>query len=171
MTQNDENLHLLLQQFVDEARAASMAEDIRYADAAFDAHPAPTVPQDVCIRLRHRVADRLLQSGQRRVRLRLFGTAAAVLLVLAGLAILDSGIRTVPPSASNPVQHAQIRLDGFFSSGLNTLDIESDISELFEAIEDIDVRPYDDKPVDTLQLNLNEIEDQCIANSTDFWKG
>ena len=167
MTHKDENLQRLLQQFVDKAQAQAMADDIRYADTAFDAHPAPSLRPQSKVKLMQNVRTRFKSLRNRRIALRWF-SAAAVLLVLAGL-FFYSNIKPLSQPIAGPIEHHQMRLKGFYSSELSAVDIEDDITNLSEAVENIDTGPYE--PVDTIQRNLNEIENQLIAGNTEFWKG
>ena len=168
MSQKNENLERLLQQFVDPSQAGSIADDIQYADTVFDAHPVPSAPAESRIRAMQNVRTQLALSKRHHIQIR-WASAAVAVLVLVGMWLIYTGVETMTPLSPYPDARQQVTLEGFYTSGLSAADIEKDISDLDQAIENINDRSID--PVDSLQLNLNEIEDQLIANNTEFWKG
>ena len=167
MSNKNENLQRLLQQFVDASQAGAMADDIRYADAAFDAHPAPPAPKHTTAAVKQNVRAQLTHRQNRQRLLRVLSSAAAMLLVVGGWLLLHNGSPDLSPAPARPV--GQANLEVFYTSDASAADLDNDISQLLDDVEAIETAPYE--PVDTMQINLNEIEDQLMANSTEFWKG
>lgn len=167
MSHKNENLERLLQQFVDQAQAGQMAEDIGYADTIFDTHPAPSLSQEAVVSLKHGVQRQLKYN--RNSKIRWVRTAAIVAIGLMGAFVLYSNVEKNPGPSMSIVKNKLIGYEDFFSAEINTAEIEKEITALHDAVESFNAVPYE--PVDTLQLDLKQIENELIADSAEFWKG
>ncbi|MBL7215453.1 MAG: hypothetical protein ISS71_07220 [Phycisphaerae bacterium] len=169
MNHKKENLEQLLQRFMDEAHARQMADDIGHADYLFDTHPAPSVSRETIRAIKQNTQIRFRRNEHIPSKMKWFAAAVVVAAILIGLFIRPSNDENSPSSFLNIVQNNRIRLEGFYTADASTAEIENEITHLLEAIEAIDMTPYE--PVNTLQLNLIQIENELTTDSTEFWKG
>ncbi len=170
MNHKNENLEQLLRQFVNEAQARDMADDIRQADTLFEKYPAPSADRETIEAIHHNVGRQLELNRRLHTKLPYFSAAAVAVILLAGMLILRSDIKRM--NNTHPLQ--AVAANEFWSE-LNSFetsmaDIDSEISNLSETINTMDSGTFE--PFNPLKLNITELDEiESITNSTEFWKG
>ena len=169
MNYKNENLERLLRQFVDQAQAHQAAGDIEHADDIFDTNPAPSVSRETISQVKQKVQYQLEHAERIHSKIKWLSAAAVVAILLTGLLVLHSNTENFSETPIHIAQNKIIRPGDFDAADVSTTEIENEITRLLEAVENIGADPYE--PVNTLQLNLTELENELMADSTEFWKG
>lgn len=171
MNPDNENLEQLLRQFVDQTQTQQMAEDIRHADNLFDANPVPSVSRDTIARVKQNVHHELKHA--KHAVFKWVATAGLAAILLMGLQTMLTTHRaeiTKSPAQSQPiVQNTPSRSNAFYLSDRPAAEMENEMIRLQDAMQDLGAAPYE--PVNPVQINLNQIENELTSDSTDFWKG
>lgn len=170
MNQKNENLEQLLRQFVNEAQARDMADDIRQVDILFENFPAPSAAGETIETIHHNVRRQLELNQRLHTKLRYFSAAAVAVILLAGMFILRSDFKRM-----NDMHPLQVAGANEFWSELNSFetsmaDIDSQISNLSETINTMDSGAFE--PFNPLKLDITELDKiESLTDSTEFWKG
>jgi len=194
MKNSIDNLNALLRQFVEDASADSMADDIRRGDDLLDRYPAPALSPKARARIRFRLET--AQAGRRRTAM--FGWATAVAAAVAVIVFLLGGTESFPPaqpesssvarviqspisaSAPMPAPAASGALPGAMAAlwddswrleidaSLAALKTEMDtIAAMIEAVS----FKKRDASQDCFSTNQENERADNFINITDFWQG
>ncbi len=173
MKDNNQNLEHLLRQFVDNAEAEHMADDIRQADRLFDNYQAPSVQPETIAAVQLNVRRQLKHTRHMHRRRQWIGIAAVVAIFLIGLFVLNA------PDATTTSRQATFTTFKATEWGLNSnlhvmdqslAEIENELGSLAETIEALDTGTYE--PVNPLRLELIQLEEiEAMTSTTEFWKG
>lgn len=172
MKKNDDNLNLLLLQFMDEAQAQRFQDDLSVADDLYDSHPAepvsPNTVSAISTQIQHELKRRHIWTIAE------WCTAAAAVVVmalLAGLFLLNSSPSANQlPAGGFQTANAQIWSDTPIANAIETDPIEQELSALTKDIQSMSLDAYGS--TNALTVDLLEIEEiEAFAEDTSFWKG
>ena len=172
MKDNHKNLEHLLRQFVDNAEAAHMADDIRRADRLFDTYQVPSVKPETIATVQFNVRRQLEHTRQVHRRRQWMSVAAVVAIFLIGWFIVNAPNTTTTGQASfDTLTTTEWRLnDNLHVMDQSLAEIENELGSLAETIEALDTGTYE--PVNPLRLELIQLEEiEAMTDSTEFWKG
>ena len=166
MTESNENLKHLLRQFVDEAQAGQMANDIDQGDRLFAAWPAPSVKAETLEAIRSHLPEQIQHEKRVFARRRWAGIAAVAAILLVGLLVLQTG-KDSPYDPGYFVSAGEWPLNDQAS----LTEIESELQTLDETIRRMDTSSTYES-VNPLRFDIIEIEEiEADTSNAEFRKG
>lgn len=177
MKYKNENLEQLLNQFVDQSRSQSMAEDIRQADRLMDRYPVGSVRPQTIEQIKQSVRHERLKHRRLYSEIKWISSVAAIVFIVlfAGLYAVFSGNenKTVVPEGG----FAQaVAFKGYWSDipyeDSVVIEIDQELTNVAEMLDTVEMETFE--PVHTIQVELIEMEldeIESLTENTEFWKG
>jgi hypothetical protein len=168
----NENIELLLRQFMDQAAAEQAAQELHAGDRLFDEFPAPRPDAQTVEALRSKIRHELQKPHHASAVFSWLAMAAAIIIVfLAGVYTLAP--KPLPKTVSSPPVYVASNSGNLWnqlSSHATLLSIDRELTDVAESIDAIESE--NKGTTNILTVDLLELEElELITLNTDFWKG